>query len=65
MKFLLALFLITEPCNDEGVLRLCVFGQKCLRVIRYDHNSYLVELTTDVILFDDWIWDIVWLQVTA
>ena len=56
-------FLLTEPYVDERDLKLCVFGQKCLRVIHYDQNSYEVQVNTDLVLFDDWIWDVAWLQV--
>ena len=40
-----------------------MFGQKCLRVIHFDARSLEVKVSADMVEFEDWIWDVAWLQV--
>lgn len=48
--------------DDERCTNLCVYGQKCLRLIKWDCGSLNFNLEDDPVEFSDWIWDVTWLQ---
>ena len=55
--------MFSEFKNQSEETRLCVFGQKCLKVVQFDPGSLDVKVITDTVELDDWLWDVAWLQV--